>query len=33
MEYHYLVERTKIENVSFTYKTAISEAKCKKNSD
>ena len=33
MECHYLVERTKIENVSFTYKTAMSEAKFKTNSD
>ena len=26
LEYPFLVERTKIENVSFPYKTAISEA-------
>ena len=30
-EYHFLVESTKIENTSFPYKTAISEANVKAN--
>ena len=31
LEYHFLVERTKIENASFPYKTAKSEANIKTN--
>ena len=31
LEYRFLVERTKIENASFPYKTAISEANVKTN--
>ena len=31
LEYHFLVESTKIENASFLYKTAISKANVKKN--
>ena len=31
LEYHFLVESTKIENASFPYKTAISEANAKTN--
>ena len=31
LEYHFLVERTKIEKSSFPYKTAISEANVKTN--
>ena len=31
LEYRFLVEKTKIENASFPYKTAISEAKAKTN--
>ena len=31
LEYHFLVESTKIENASFPYKTAISEANVKTN--
>ena len=31
LEYHFLVESTKIENASFPYKTAISEANDKTN--
>ena len=31
LEYHFLVESTKIENTSFPYKTAISEANVKTN--
>ena len=31
IEYHFLVESTKIENASFPYKTAISKAHVKKN--
>ena len=31
LEYFYLVESTKIENTSFSYKTTISEANVKKN--
>ena len=32
LEYHFLVERTKIEKSSFPYKTAMSEANVKTNS-
>ena len=32
LEYHFLVERTKIEKASLPYKTAISEANVKTNS-
>ena len=31
LENHFLVETTKIENTSFSFKTALSEAKFKKN--
>ena len=31
LEYHFLVESTKIENASFPYKTAISKANVKTN--
>ena len=31
LEYHFLVESTKIENASFSYKTAVSEANVKTN--
>ena len=31
MEYHFLVEATKIENASFPFKTALSEANVKAN--
>ena len=31
LDYHFLVERIKIENASFPYKTAISEANVKTN--
>ena len=31
LEYHFLVESTKIENASFSYKTAIPEANVKTN--
>ena len=31
MEYRFLVERTKIENASFPYKTAVLEANVKTN--
>ena len=31
MEYHFLVESTKIESASFPYKTAVSEANVKTN--
>ena len=30
-EYHFLIENTKTENVSFSYKTAVSEAYVKTN--
>ena len=32
LEYHFLVESTKIDNISFPYKTALSEAIAKTNS-
>ena len=31
LEYHFLVEKTKIENASFPYRTALSEANVKTN--
>ena len=31
MEFHFLVEDTKIENISFPFKTALSEANVKTN--
>ena len=31
MEYHFLVESSKIENASFSYKTAVSEGNVKTN--
>ena len=31
LEYHFLVESTKIDNITFPYKTALSEANVKKN--
>ena len=31
LEYHFLVESTKIDNITFPYKTALSEANIKTN--